>query len=72
MQLIIDRFEGDMAVCEKPDRTMINIPRNQLPAGAREGDTLIMDEQSIRIDVEETARRNKRIADRFNRLKSKH
>ena len=26
MEVVIDRFEGQMAVCEKPDRTMLNIP----------------------------------------------
>ena len=27
MKLVIDRFEGDFAVCELPDRTMVNIPK---------------------------------------------
>lgn len=69
MQVIIDRFEGNMAVIEYPDRTMVNIPRSQLPPGAAEGDVLIIGEDGIHIDADETAARKKRIADRFNRLK---
>ena len=57
MQIIIDRFEGPVAVCEKPDRTMVNIPRNKLPPQAREGDVLILEGDTIRIDPVETAKR---------------
>ena len=57
MELIIDRFEGKVAVCEKPDRTMVNIPRNRLPAEAKEGDVLIVEGDNIRIDPAATARR---------------
>jgi hypothetical protein len=42
MKVTIDRFEGDFAVCEKADRTMINNEKNKLPANAKEGDTLIV------------------------------
>jgi hypothetical protein len=59
MQIIIDRFEGPMAVCEKPDRTMLNIPRSKLPPQAREGDVLVIEGKNIRIDAAETARRKK-------------
>jgi hypothetical protein len=31
MKVTIDRFEGDFAVCEKPDRTMINIKKDKFP-----------------------------------------
>ena len=59
MQVIIDRFEGDFAVCEKPDRTMIKILRSNLPVWAKENDVLIIEGDSIRVDAEETARRKK-------------
>jgi hypothetical protein len=39
MQVIIDRFEGDFAVVELPDRTMVNIPKILVP-GAKEGDVI--------------------------------
>ncbi len=63
MQVIIDRFEGEMAVCEKPDRTMFNIPRRKLPIESREGDVLIIEGDSIRIDLAETAKRRKAAED---------
>ena len=62
MQVIIDRFEGDYAVCEKENREMINIERAKLPPEAKEGDVLILSEDgSIAIDREETARRKEMI-----------
>lgn len=61
MKVIIDRFEGDMAVCEKTDRTMIDIIRKDIPKAAKEGDVLIIDGNHIIIDVEETKKRKKEI-----------
>jgi hypothetical protein len=63
MKVIIDRFEGDFAVCEKHDRTMVTIRRDKLPTGAKEGDVLIIEGDSIRIDVTETEKRKKRADD---------
>jgi hypothetical protein len=60
--LIIDRFEGDFAVVET-DKGMINIPKADMPNGAKEGDVL-----SIAINSDETASRKKRIEDKMNRL----
>jgi hypothetical protein len=68
MQVVIDRFEGSLAVCEKPDRTMINIPRNKLPAGAKEGDVLVIEGDTIRIDEADTAKRRKKASDLLNEL----
>jgi|WetSurMetagenome_2_1015567.scaffolds.fasta_scaffold142743_2 hypothetical protein len=59
MKVIIDRFEGNMAVCEKPDRTMMNIPRTKLSPLAKEGDVLIIEGENIQIDAFETAKRKK-------------
>lgn len=36
MKLIIDRFEGEFAVCETPDSKFVNIPKTVLE-NAREG-----------------------------------
>lgn len=63
MQVIIDRFEGDFAVCEKPDRNMIKILRSKLPAGAKEGDVITIKGENVRIDSAETARRRKAAED---------
>jgi hypothetical protein len=68
MQVIIDRFEGKIAVCEKPDRTFMKIPRSKLPVGAKEGDVLTVDGDCIRIDAEETARRRKAAEDMMKDL----
>jgi hypothetical protein len=59
MKLIIDRFENNYAVCEKEDRTMINIEKSKLPQNAKEGDVLIIKNDKIIIDYEETLKRKK-------------
>jgi len=43
MQLTIDRFENDLAVCESADGSHINILRSFLPEQAREGGIVIWD-----------------------------
>lgn len=53
---IIDRFEGDFAVVEMDDESMLNIRKDRLPKGAREGTVLVIDENCIRIDEEQTKR----------------
>ncbi len=68
MQVIIDRFEGNFAVCEKPDRSMLNIPRNKLPAKAREGDVLIIEGDHIRLDSTATSERKKAIEEKMKDL----
>ena len=57
MRVILDRFEGDCAVCEKGDRTMINIDRKKLPKGVKEGDVLVVDGEIVRGDRGDTTRR---------------
>lgn len=62
MRVIIDRFEGEFAVCELSDEErMINLTPKDLPEGAKPGDVLIISDGSITIDNEETADRKKRI-----------
>ncbi len=63
MQVIIDRFEGDFAVCEKPDRSMIKILKSKLPTQAKEGDVVIIEGDRIRIDPAETAKRRQAAED---------
>ncbi len=63
MKVIIDRFEGSYAVAEKPDRTMLNIPKSKLPKDAKEGDVLIIEGEKIRIDTAGTAQRKKAVED---------
>ncbi|WP_088187341.1 DUF3006 domain-containing protein [Desulfosporosinus sp. FKA] len=56
MAMIIDRFEGDFAVVEVDGRSMENIPKSDIPAGAREGDVLRPVNGKYEIDSEETKR----------------
>ena len=61
MKVTIDRFEGEFAVCEQEDRTMINIRKDNIPQEAKEGDILIIEGESISINTARTAERKKRI-----------
>lgn len=50
--LIIDRFERNSAVCEAEDGAKIEISRDLIPEGAREGDVLIQSETGeLQIDA---------------------
>lgn len=55
--LIIDRFEGDWAVIEDGARSF-NIPRRLVPAGASEGDVILI---RVAVDREATGARKDRI-----------
>lgn len=60
--LIIDRFEGDFAVCEREDCTMVSIKKSRLPKGVRPGNILKMEEDgTLRLDAEEELRRREMI-----------
>jgi hypothetical protein len=61
MKLIIDRFEGEYAICETEDGKIINIKRNEIPEDAVEGDVLIYEEGSYTIDNEANDERKKYI-----------
>jgi len=61
VRVIIDRFEGSYAVCEKDDRTMMNIKRVNLHTSAKEGDVLSIDNNRITINIEETKKRLREI-----------
>lgn len=55
--LIIDRFEGDLAVCEREDCSMVAIEKSRLPKGVRPGNILkIENDGTIRLDAEEELR----------------
>jgi len=61
MKVIIDRFEGLYAVCEKEDRTMMDILKINLPIEAKEGDVLVFYNNMITIDIKETEKRRRNI-----------
>lgn len=61
MRVIIDRFEGQYAVCETEDRQMVNIEKAKLPHDAKDGSVLIIGEDKIDIDIKETEERQNKI-----------
>jgi len=63
MKVIIDRFEGNFAVVELPDKTTVNMPKKIIPEEAKEGDVLC-----IEIDKAETSNRKERIEKLMNQL----
>ena len=62
-KLIINRFEGNFAICEeKGNEKLFGIDRKELPEQAAEGTVLkISDEGEISINEEETQQRRERI-----------
>lgn len=69
--LIIDRFEGEYAVCEDSDTEQYhNIPKVLLPHGVGEGDCLRPGPQEGQwiIDTAETARRRALLKKRLEDL----
>ncbi len=69
VRLIIDRFEGDFAVCEGPNREIVEIERARLPEGAGEGAVLIEEDQGeLRLDQAAAEERRRRIRERQQRL----
>jgi hypothetical protein len=61
MKFIIDRFEGNYAICECEDMKMINISKDLIPSKSREGDVLCFDGHVYLIDNETTKRRKEHI-----------
>ena len=61
MKVIIDRFEGLYAVCEKEDRKMMDILKINLPIEAKEGDVLVFYNNMITIDIKDTEKRRRNI-----------
>lgn len=59
MIVIVDRFEGEFAVVELPDKTMVNMPVVLLPEGTQEGDL-------VEISVNQEATKQK--AEKITRL----
>ncbi|NLJ97575.1 MAG: DUF3006 domain-containing protein [Clostridiales bacterium] len=66
---IVDRFEGNYAVCEDENNISVNIKRNHLPIETKEGDCLIMkDDGNFYIDYESKVTRIQNIRKKLNDL----
>ena len=63
MQIIIDRFEGNIAVVELPNGKTIDCPKELLPENAKEGNII-----KISIDEQATKEKLNKVTERMNRL----
>ena len=61
MKIIIDRFEADVAVCEKEDKSFIDIPLGELPEEVKEGDILVEKDGKFLVDRQATEERKRNI-----------
>ncbi len=61
MKVILDRFEGEYALCENEDRVMIKVRRSQIPVEAREGSFLEIGEDGCTLLNEEQKTREEHI-----------
>ncbi|MDR4173958.1 DUF3006 domain-containing protein [Bacillus nitratireducens] len=64
---IIDRFEGELAVIEINNST-IDVPKAKLPSAAKEGDVLIIEDDTYTIDKNETDKRRREVQDLMDKL----
>ncbi|MBB2181682.1 DUF3006 domain-containing protein [Lachnospiraceae bacterium MD1] len=66
---IIDRFEGNYAICEQEDQKIISIPKYKLPLHCKEGSVLIQDINGMyQIAPEEREKRKRNLKEKMNRL----
>lgn len=68
----LDRFEGDLAVCQNRKTGEIkNIDRNEIPKEAEEGQVLKWNGNKYEIDYKETDIARERVRSKFDRLMKK-
>lgn len=67
--LVIDRFEGDYAICEnRQSKEFKNIQINKLPANIKEGSVIKYSNGKYEIDIQEEKKIEERIKDKMNKL----
>ncbi len=71
MKLIVDRLEGNIAVCETEDKKMLNIPVSEFESCPVDGDVIEYDNKKAMILDEETKRRKKAAEELFRKLLKK-
>lgn len=69
--LVIDRFEGDYAVCECETGEFVRIRRGLIEDDAHEGDILIWADNAYLVDTAQTKLHNKRVHQKLSRLFAK-
>ncbi len=66
---VIDRFEGNYALCEDETKAVTKIPKYKLPLECKAGDALVQDADGMyHIDKNETKANENRIREKMNRL----
>jgi len=69
VKYIIDRFEGDFAVCEVDVGKTVDIRADLLPSDAKEGDVIVPDGGRYKIIIdEETEQRKQDVREQIKRL----
>ena len=68
MRYIVDRIEGGVAVLERDDLELVDVPLSELPEGVRQHDCLEEDGGSWRMDLDRTSERKRRIEEKMRRL----
>lgn len=72
MKLIIDRIEKDHVICEKPDKTMLELEISLFPSEIKEGDCMDYDPAyGMVVDKKMRQEREKSITERMHRLMGK-
>lgn len=68
MKYTLDRFEGAFALLEQEDRTMLQVPREDLPPHVREGSVLICESGKWTLSEAETKDAESRIRSKMDLL----
>lgn len=68
MKFIIDRFEGIYAVCELENGEFADVPKEDIPKEAKEGDILFKTDNGYCVDKMATENKRKQIKERMNKL----
>lgn len=69
--MIIDRFEGNYAVCEISPDHFVLVGRAAIPPESHEGDVLLFRDGALWVDAQQTAARRARVEGKLNRLFAK-
>ena len=67
-EYIVDRIEGKVAVVEKENSQMENIPIENIQGNPKEGDVLIKDGLNFKVDKEATIKRTEKINEMMKKM----
>lgn len=68
MRLVIDRFEGKYAVCELENGEFVDVPEEDIPQEAKEGDVITKTDNKYCVDKMATENKRKEIKHKMDRL----